>query len=205
MGSLAQNQTHMLFFTIAFFKLFPRYTGMHSTAGCSVRAAQGSQCQPEVAHVQLVLSHPVILQPCLSVFEGLLSGTGGSWWWVAQSFSTCSRGADRRIAGCRSTNCMHCRRALKNTPLTISHYWPFLLVIFPRTSLPSFLRCHNSFCEGWLESVEVSGEVSIESVWLAASEPYRFAPIVFLILVLYGRFGPQWFVMEKVTYCEHRS
>lgn len=79
MGSLAQNQTHMLFFTIAFFKLFPRYTGMHSTAGCSVRAAQGSQCQPEVAHVQLVLSHPVILQSCLSVFEGLLSGTGGSW------------------------------------------------------------------------------------------------------------------------------
>lgn len=188
----------MLFFTIAFFKLFPRYTGVHSTAGRSVHAAKGSQCQPGVAHVQMVLSHPVILQSCLS-------GIGGRWWWVAQSFCICSRGADRRIAGCWSTNCTHCRRALKNTPLTISHHWPFLSVIFPRTPLPSFLHCHNSFCEGWSESVEVSGKVSIGSLWLAASELDRCAPIVFLMLVLHGRFGPQWFVMEKATYCEHRS
>lgn len=112
----------MLFFTIVFFKLFPRYTGVHSTVGRSVCAAKGSQCKPGVACVQLVLSHPVILQSRLCVFEGLLPGIEGSWWKVAQTFSTCSRRADRRMAGCWSTNCTHCRRALKNTPLNVSHY-----------------------------------------------------------------------------------
>lgn len=36
-------------------------------------------------------------------------------------------------------------------------------VILPRTALTSFSCCHNSFCKGWLESVEVSGKISIES------------------------------------------
>lgn len=48
-GSLAQNQTHTLFFTIVFFKMFPRYTGVHSTVGHSICAAKGSQCRAGVA------------------------------------------------------------------------------------------------------------------------------------------------------------
>lgn len=75
MGSLAQNQTHILFFTVVFFKLLPRYAGVHSTVGCSICAAKVSQCKPGVACVQLVLSHPVILS--LS-FGGLFPGIGGS-------------------------------------------------------------------------------------------------------------------------------
>lgn len=140
----------MLFFTIVFFKLFPRYTGVHSTVGRSVCAAKGSQCKPGVACVQLVLSYPVILQSRLCVFEGLLPSVEGSWWKVAQTSSTRSRRADRRMAGCWSTNCTHCRRPLKNILLNVSQRCSD----FPKDSSAKFFTSSQFLLQSLLKSVE---------------------------------------------------
>lgn len=127
----------------------------------------------------------MILQSCLCVW-GLLPGIERSWWKVAQTFSTCSRKANRRIAGCWSTSCTHCRRALQNTPLNVSHHCGD----FPKDSSVRFFTLSQFLLR---RMVRLCWSQWKDFHWIhmiAGSELDRFAPMVFLMLVWYGRFRP---------------